>query len=349
VTVKALTAHLGSPAAIFTADDDALRGAPGAAREVVKKLVAQRGAVDPEREEARARKLGARIVTPADADYPAPLRALYDPPLALYVQGTLEARDRHAVALVGSRRATHYGREAAQRLAYLLAQNGLTVVSGLARGIDTAAHQGALKGGGRTLAVLGGALDCFFPPENKALGAEIAGHGAVLSEFALGREPDKTTFPIRNRIVSGLALGVVVVEADLTSGAMITAQQALEQGRAVFAVPGRIDSAMSRGTHSLIKSGARLVEGVEDVLQEFETLLPRRAGTPATDSAPPRPRLTPDEQRLVDAIEADEPQDLDTVIRRSGLGAAAVNALLLTLEMKRAIRLRPGRLVERAR
>ena len=205
-------------------------------------------------EQEKAARLGARLVTPVDAEYPKRLLQIYDPPLALYVQGEIQSRDERGVAIVGSRRTTHYGREVAERLAMQLAQDGVTVLSGLARGIDTAAHSGALKGKGRTLAVLGGGLDCLFPPENAELAAAIARQGAVVTEYPIGREPDKTTFPVRNRIVSGISMGVVVVEADVTSGAMITARQALEQGRTVFAVPGRVDSFGSRGPHQLIKA-----------------------------------------------------------------------------------------------
>jgi len=226
-------------------------------------------------------------------------------------------------------------------------------VSGLARGIDTAAHRGALKGGGRTLAVLGGGIDCLYPPENAELARQIAGQGAVISEFPLGREPDKTTFPIRNRIVSGLSMGVLVVEAGLTSGAVITANQALDQGRSVFAVPGRIDSPASQGCHRLIKQGARLVEGVEDVLEEFSFLLPKdgRAREPQADSRTgdgrgPMPNLSDDEACLVRVLQEEEKLDIDSLTRLSGLKPAGVSAALIGLEMKRIVRMLPGRLVE---
>jgi len=219
------------------------------------------------------------------------------------------------------------------------------VVSGLARGIDTAAHRGALKGGGRTLAVLGSALDTLYPPENAELARQIAAQGAVLSEYTLGREADRTTFPYRNRVISGLSLGTVIVEADVGSGALMTADAALEQGRSVFAVPGRIDSAASRGAHRLIKAGARLLDDVDDVLQEFEMLIPPEHRQKA-DALDPRPRvqLSPDEQAVVRALYA-EPLDVDTLARRAGLASATLNALLLGLEMKRVVRMLPGRVV----
>jgi len=277
-----------------------------------------------------------------DAEYPKRLLQIYDPPLALYVQGTLESRDEHGIAIVGSRRTSHYGLETAERLAFQLAQSGVTVISGLARGIDTAAHRGALKGQGRTLAVLGGGLDCLFPSENAALAEQIKKQGAVISEYPMGRQPDKTTFPVRNRIVSGLSQGVTVVEADVTSGAMITARQALEQGRTVFAVPGRIDSFGARGPHKLIKDGARLVQSVEDILEEMGSLLP-----PAAKSAEPaaRPSLTEAESALVAIISEDGEVELDSLIRQSGRMASEISALLLGLEMKRVVKMLPGQRV----
>lgn len=357
VGVRALTAALGSPQAIFTAEREKLLEAPGLGRAVVEKILAQRRAMDPAEELKRAAGLGIAIITPADQDYPRPLAQIHDPPLALYVQGGLRPGDQRAIGVVGSRRTTLYGREMAESLAYQLAHAGFTVVSGLARGIDTFAHRGALKARGRTLAVLGGGLDCVYPPENQPLAKEIAEKGAVLSEFPLGKQPDKTTFPIRNRIISGLAMGVVVVEADLTSGALITANQALEQGRQVFAVPGRADSPASKGAHKLIKNGARLVESVDDILQEFEFLIPPAArqkssagpenglSGAAPDLFPP---LSDEEKKIVQALEDGE-KNADEVIRATGLRADRFGALLLGLEMKRVVKLQPGRMIHLSR
>lgn len=347
VRVRTLVAALGSPEAILTADRAALLAVAGVGAETVAKILDQRDRIDVAREEERAATVGARLVTQVDAEYPKRLLQIYDPPMALYVQGTLQTRDEHGVAIVGSRRTSHYGMEIAERLAFQLAENGVTVVSGLARGIDTAAHRGALKGRGRTVAVLGGGLDCLFPVENTGLAGEIAGQGSVMSEYLMGRQPDKTTFPVRNRIVSGLSLGVVVVEADVTSGAMITANQAMEQGRTVFAVPGRIDSIGARGPHKLIKSGARLVESVDDVLQELETLLPKAPARPPAESgaAVHGPRFTEDENTLLALIEPEGELDVDSLIRGSGLKASVVSVLLLGLEMKRAVKMLPGQRV----
>ena len=344
VGVRALIERLGSPQAIFEAAREELLSAEGIGSVVADKIVEQRASARPADELKRAAKLGATIITRADAEYPGELAGIHDPPLALYVLGNLLPVDRHAIGVVGSRHTTFYGRETAESLSYQLAHAGFTVVSGLARGIDTAAHHGALKARGRTIAVLGGGFAHIFPPENRPLAMEIAKHGAVLSEFPVERQPDKTTFPIRNRIVSGLSRGVVVVEAGLMSGALITANQALEQGRAVFAVPGRIDSPGSKGVHRLIKNGARLVENVDDILQEFEFLLPR--------PAPPKPvagsglftPLDPDEEKIVRCLEDGE-KNADEIIRQTGIGANRFGAVLLGLEMKKIVRLQPGRMV----
>lgn len=347
VGVRAMIARLGSAAAVFNASPEKLETADGSGRAMVDLILAQRCAVDPAAEMERAAALGAHIVTPVDADYPKELARIHDPPLALYVRGNILPGDRRAIALVGSRHTTLYGRETAESLAYQLAHAGFTVVSGLARGIDTSAHRGALKAGGRTLAVLGGGIDSIYPPENEVLAGEIAEAGAILSEFPIGRRPDKTTFPIRNRIVSGLSMGVVVVEAGLTSGALITANQALEQGRTVFAVPGRIDSPSSRGSHRLIRNGARLVEGVEDILQEFDFLIPRTGAATAEGGTDLMMPMTEDEQKIARCLDDGE-KSVDELIRATGIGADRLGAVLLGLEMKRVIRLQPGRMVHLA-
>ncbi len=350
VSIRTLAAALGSPAALFEAPAAALERVPGVGAERVRALLARREAVDPAAAERRAARLGARIVTLADPDYPEPLRAIHDPPSALYVRGTLAPEDRRAVAIVGSRRSTWYGRSMADRLAFELARAGFTVVSGLARGIDQAAHEGALKGGGRTLAVLGGALDRLYPPDAGPLAERIAGAGAVLTEYPPGRAPDRATFPYRNRIVSGMSMGVLLIEGDTRSGAMITAERAAEQGRTVFAVPGRVDSPASRGPHRLLRDGARLVEDVTDILDEFSFLLPREA--PARPAAAPAPAAYPfsfsdEERRVVDAV-AEGHEDIDALSRAVGLDAARLSAVLLGLELKRVVRMQPGRRVELA-
>jgi DNA processing protein len=240
----------------------------------------------------------------------------------------------------------------ARKLAFQLARLGVTVVSGLARGIDTAAHNGALQAKGRTVAVIGCGIDVVYPAENKKLAEEIAGKGgAVVTEFPFGVKPDKQNFPMRNRIISGWSLGVVVVEANQKSGALITAAQAAEQGRQVFAVPGRADSILSRGTNKLIKDGAKLTEDVEDVLSEFEYLLPKQSvETTEMDAVgrgtKPALKFSEIEERVIAQMSREE-TGIDDIIRSSGLTSAAVSATLLALEMKRVVRQLPGKLYVR--
>jgi DNA processing protein len=256
----------------------------------------------------------------------------------------MEPGDDAAVAIVGSRRATAYGEAVARELAGELARRGITIVSGLARGIDAAAHRGALDAGGTTLAVLGSGLDEIYPPEHRELAAEVTTSGALLSEFPLGTAPLRLHFPRRNRIISGLSLGVVVVEAGVKSGALITAHHALEQGREVFAVPGRVHAQYSEGSNRLIKAGAKLVESWEDVLVELvPNLKGRKRARPAE---PPRPELTDDEQRLFDLL-AGGPLHIDQLIVKSDWGGGRVAAVLVGLEMKEVVRQTKGKVFER--
>ena len=287
----------------------------------------------------------------ADERYPAWLRAITDPPAVLYCDGRIEPQDRQAVAIVGARRATPYGLQATETLARELSGAGFTIVSGLARGIDAAAHRAALDAGGRTIAVRGSGLDVTYPPEHARLREEIAGCGAVLTEFPTGTQPKPSHFPQRNRIISGLALGVVVVEAAEDSGSLITARRALEQGREVFAVPGSIDAPLSRGPHGLIKQGAKLVETVDDIVEE---LLPQleTAGVPKRRPGLPKaedlPNLSPDERLLLDQMSR-EPLHLDDLTERSGLTPAGVAGILLGLELKDVVRQLPGQRYYRLR
>src|SRR5208283_4543232 len=243
---------------------------------------------------------------------------------------------------------THYGMEVARKLGYQLAYLGVTVVSGAARGIDSAAHQGALSAKGRTVAVLGTGINLVTPPENAKLFEQIAESGALITQFPFNRPGDKQSFPIRNRIIAGMTLGTVVVEANLTSGALITANFAVEYGRQVFAVPGRIDSPRSKGCHDLIKKGAKLCEGAEDILSEFEYLFPpsNRPPTPGETGVLPAIELSPSEQKVYDLL-SNEEIGIDDVIRKSGLPSSAVSVALLSLEMKRLIRQLPGKMFVR--
>jgi DNA processing protein len=285
----------------------------------------------------------------SDETYPASLREIYDPPLCLYVKGELTAQDKNTVAMVGSRQTTHYGIETARKLAYQLAYVGVTVVSGGARGIDTAAHQGALSAKGRTIAVLGTGINLIFPTENAELFERIAANGAVITQFPFNRPADKQSFPIRNRIVAGMTLGTVVVEANLSSGALITANFATEYGRQVFAVPGRIDSPRSKGCHDLIKKGAKLCEGAEDILSEFEYLFPASNRPPSAGETGVLPalELSASEQQILAAVKPGDETTIDEIIRASGLPSSAVSAGLLGLEMKRVVKQLPGKLFVR--
>jgi len=283
-----------------------------------------------EAEKEKASAAGLQIVTSQDADYPPPLRELRGAPPVLYVRGALVRElDSPAIAVVGTRRPTPYGRSVARRLGRELAEAGVTVVSGLARGVDGAAHRGALEAGGRTLAVLGSGLDRCYPAEHRELLATIAGTGAAVSEFGLGCPPLPANFPRRNRIISGLVRGVVVVEAAERSGSLITARLALEQGREVFAVPGPITSATSRGTHRLLRQGARLFAGVEDIFEELDLRV--------EPAEPPGDRLTDEERRVMEWI-GPEPVSIDRLIAETGLAADRLGALLGMLEMKDRIR-----------
>jgi DNA processing protein len=273
------------------------------------------------------------------------LRQIYDPPIVLYVKGRLTSKDKNAVAVVGSRQTTHYGLEVARKLAYQLAYVGVTVVSGGARGVDTAAHQGAISAKGRTIAVLGTGINLVFPPENAGLFERITGNGAVITQFPFNRPADRQSFPIRNRIVAGMTLGTVVVEASMTSGALITSNMAVDYGRQVFAVPGRIDSPRSKGCHELIKKGAKLCEGAEDILSEFEYLFPasNRPPTPNETGVLPGLTLSDTEQKVYDTLSREE-STIDEVIRHSSLPSSTVSVALLSLEMKRLIRQLPGKM-----
>ena len=348
IRVRALLDRFGTPAAILSAPRGELVQVEGVGEEVARCITSWRDSVDLDAQLSRIETAGVRVVTRDDPEYPKNLREIYDPPLVLYVKGTLREDERMAMAIVGSRRTTLYGQEMSRKLAFQLARLGITVVSGLARGIDTEAHRGALQAKGRTVAVIGCGIDTMYPPENKELAEQIVDKGgAVVTEFPFGVKPDKQNFPMRNRIISGWSLGVVVVEANLKSGALITSAQAAEQGRQVFAVPGRADSILSRGTNKLIKDGAKLTEDVEDVLSEFEYLLPRKAeetrdGGAELGGTKPALKLSETEANVVAYI-GDEEVAIDDIIRASGLTSAAVSATLLALEMKRIVKQLPGK------
>src|SRR6202012_994961 len=320
VRARSLLEPFGEAPAILKASKHELMRVRNIGGDTAENIAGWEKNVDLTGELKRVSDFGCHVLIQSDEDYPAMLREIYDPPLVLYVKGTLTAKDKNSVAMVGSRMTTNYGVETARKLAYQLAYVGGKVVSGGARGIDTAVHQGALSGKGRTVAVLGTGINLVAPPENAELFERIASHGAVITQFPFNRPADKQSFPIRNRIVAGMTLGTLVVEANLTSGALITANFAIEYGRQVFAVPGRIDSPRSKGCHELIKKGAKLCEGVEDILSEFEYLFPATNRPPSANETGVLPALdlSENEQKIFSALDSEE-LTIDDVIRKSNL------------------------------
>ncbi len=345
VRLRTLLEFFGDAPSVLRASKQQLLQVRNVGEETAEAIANWEKAVDLSGELKRIQEFNCRVITQTDEEYPELLRQIYDPPIVLYVKGALTAKDKNAVAMVGSRTTTHYGIETARKLAYQLAYVGVSVVSGGARGIDTAAHQGALAAKGRTVAVLGTGINIIFPSENAELFERIAANGAVLTQYPFNRKADKQSFAIRNRIVAGMTLGTVVVEADMNSGALITSNFATEYGRQVFAVPGRIDSPRSKGCHDLIKKGAKLCEGAEDVLSEFEYLFPasNRPPSPGETGVLPALTLSENEQKVYDTLSTEE-SSMDEVIRRSGLPSSAVSVALLGLEMKRVVKQLPGKL-----
>jgi DNA processing protein len=351
-TIATLLEHAGEAARVTRMTERQLREIPGIGPKLAEKVVAARAEVDPDTELELCRARGVRLIALGDPDYPPRLAEIDDPPVLLYARGTIEPRDELAVAIVGSRRCTPYGARVAERLGASLGRAGVTVVSGLARGIDAAAHRGAMQAGGRTFAVTANGLQRTYPPEHEGLAGEIAGAGAVLSEMPMRQEPLAALFPQRNRIISGLSLGVVIVEAAPRSGSLLTARHAAEQNREVFAVPGPIDSLASRGCHGLIRDGAKLVETVEDILEELDPAMRARvvageAAAPDGGVPPPTaPVLNEMERRLLEKLDG-VPRGADELIVASGLAASQVMATLSVLEMRRLAKRVPGNLFVR--
>src|SRR3954468_7343482 len=341
VRLRKLLEVFQEPQQILAAKRSELRKVEGIGNEVGDQISNWESTVDLSAELQRIRDFGALVLTQQSASYPRALREIHAPPIVLYVWGELLDRDHHAIGVIGARRTTHYGTESAKKLAYQLAYAGLTVISGLARGIDTAAHQGALAAKGRTIAVIGSGLSKLYPPENAALAEKIAdGNGAVVSEFSMEIEPDRQTFPMRNRIISGWSHGILVVEAGLNSGALITASQAIEQGRNVYAVPGHINAPSAMGSNRLIQQGAKLVMEASDIVDDRSILLPEAKPAPEA-TVRPLPTLTDDERRVYDAINASE-TSIDDIATRAALPSATVSSTLLRLELKRLVKQLPG-------
>lgn len=328
VTAKKLLAIYKKPEAVFKAPYKELANIRGIGPAKAKNI---KGYSSWERIDNQLEKLdatGIKIITFSNKDYPETLKNIEDAPIALYIKGTIQKEDRYAVAVVGSRNYSPYGKLAAEKLSSELSSMGFTIVSGMARGIDTLAHTAAINSGGRSIAVLGSGIDVPYPPENRGLMEKLSASGCVISEFPPGTPPERENFPKRNRIISGLSLGVLVVEATADSGSLITASCALEQGKEVFAVPGNINSVNSKGTNDLIKKGAKLAQSAEDVIEELAPVLRGYIRTREKANI----ELSVEEKRLCDIMTA-EPKHVDMLSRESKMPAQKVLGILLSLEL----------------
>jgi DNA processing protein len=333
-----LLEFFGKPENILKAAPEKLMAVSGIAGKIAYKICSLKKE-DLDKELISVKKLGLRILTQDDKDYPENLKNIPDPPIVLYVKGELKQEDRLAIGIVGSRRASFYGLTTAQNFASDLSDKGFTIVSGMAHGIDTYAHRGALKAGGRTIAVMGSGFNHIYPTENKGLVEEISRNGAVISEFPVDTLPFKQNFPCRNRVISGLSLGILVAEAARNSGALITADFALEQGREVFAIPGKVDSNNSFGTNGLIKQGAKLVTCVDDILEEF--IMPKEK---TQAESPVEETLVGDkeEDRVYNLI-SEQSVQLDELVEKTNLDIPRISGILLRLQMKRLVQQLPGK------
>jgi DNA processing protein len=350
--MAALLERFGCAEAALQASLAELSAVPYLGEQVAERILQARDPQEADRELQRAEQAGVRLIAWGTPEYPTSLTTLSDPPHVLYLRGTRTAADERAAALVGSRHCTDYGRRMAARLAEGLARAGVTVVSGLARGIDGVAHRAALQAGGRTLAVLAAGLSRIYPPEHKDLAREVEAAGAVLTEARMQQEPLAGLFPVRNRIISGLSAVVVVVEAAERSGALATAHHAADQGRTVLAVPGSVDAPSSGGCHELIRKGAVLCRGVEDILEELHgvsamAVAQKAASAPAAPPAPvgPPPGLDEVQRRIWEQLE--QACHLDQLVQRLGLSVPQVSTALMMMEMKKVVRRLPGNRYER--
>jgi DNA processing protein len=340
INYKNLINHFGSPEKALQATADELAQVEGITSRAIESIRNFKPGTEIEHEIELIGRKSVTIITLNDPAYPENLKNIYDPPPFLYVKGSITKNDDNAIAVVGSRNASEYGISATERISRELARSGLTIVSGMARGIDSTAHYGALSVNGRTIAVLGSGIDVVYPPENRKLYESIAEHGAVISEVPIGTEPNAYNFPARNRIISGLSLGVLVVEASLKSGSLITARLALEQGRDVFAVPGNVHSYKSKGTHRLLKEGAKLVESAQDIRDEIRV----NASAAGADEKQPDATidLNPDSRSVYQLLH-EEPVHIDELIAQTGFTSSKVSAILLDLELDELIKQLPGK------
>lgn len=347
-TAGKLLREFGSPDAIFNASLTTLEAQhlPAA---VAQAIHSRQPLSNAAKELASVQASSCRLLTWDEPEYPSRLREIYDPPPLLYVIGNVELLNRHTISIVGARRPTPYGNQMAERLARDLADRGLVIASGLARGIDASAHKGALgSGAGATIGVLGSGIDVVYPKENKKIFQQIEQRGAIISEFPMGTFPAPQNFPIRNRIIAGMALGVVVVEGAQYSGSLITARLAMEFGREVFGVPGNATQPSSFGPNQLIKQGAKLVTGWEDVVEELPTpvraeLMPVETASPEERAALVEEGLSPAERPVFGLLSMDEARHVDELVERSGLSSSEVLAALFDLELKGVVRQLPGK------
>ncbi len=340
--LRALVTHFGSPTAVLDASPRELARVEGIDKKLASTIAHHRGGKDfVEDQLSRLNKSNGRIVTLWHEEYPEYLRKIYDPPPLLFFRGTLETNDRFAVAIVGTRHPTLYGKLMAEKFTQELSEKGITIVSGLARGIDTVAHHSALNAGGRTIAVIGSGIDIIYPPENKKLAAHIEECGAVMSELPMGTKPDPGNFPRRNRIISGMSLGTLIIETAENGGAMITASTTLDQNRELFCVPGNINEKYSVGSNKLIRQGhAKLVQSVDDIIAELETAL-----RPILKNTPPHVpvQLSVFEQKIFDTLTA-EPTHIDLLSEHSGLSIPDTLVNLLSMEFKGVVRQLAGKM-----
>lgn len=341
VSFKNLINHFGTPEKIFQAGPDELAKIEGVNSKAVEAVInfKPNSLIDAELDLIESKAI--KVITLNSADYPENLKNIYDPPPFLYVKGEIKSRDSSAIAVVGSRNASEYGISVTEEISRYLASSGITIISGMARGIDSHAHQAALAGGGRTIAVLGSGVDVVYPSENRRLYNMIAERGAVVSEYPMGTEPHGYNFPARNRIISGLSLGILVAEASPKSGSLITARLALEQGRDVFAVPGNIYSFKRQGTNNLLRSGAKLVESARDIIEElqFKVDAYKPAATHANDAIR---SMSTEAQKIYELINK-EPVQIDKIIIASGLSSGRISSILLDLELNSFIKQLPGK------
>ncbi len=349
--LRSLVSRFGDPSSVLQASAKEIAEVEGFSRKLASLLAhhLRDSALAEERRYAerqlsRLNRAGGHLVTFWDKRYPEALKKIYDPPPFLFVRGEIIEDDRYAIALVGTRMPSEYGSAVAERFSQEIARLGITAVSGMARGIDTIVHGSALKAGGRTLAVIGSGIDVCYPPENRALSDRIATRGAVISEYEMGAKPDAVNFPRRNRIISGVSLGTLVIETDVDGGAMITASTALDQNREVFAIPGNITDKRARGCNALIKDGrAKLVEQIDDIIDELATKLRPLLKDAKRGESRPLPDLSLFERSILDVL-SDTPVQIDAIAERCRTSTADALVHLLSLEFKGAVRQLPGKM-----